>query len=776
MLRPFRVSTGLKDLIGRDLITNDFVAVFELVKNSFDAHATSVRILFEDDRIVITDDGKGMSEADILDKWLFVAYSAKREGTEDADYRDGISRRGRAYAGAKGVGRFSCDRLGRHLQLSSQAQGGKVQVLDVNWTRFEKDARKEFGKIKVRLSETLRFPDPGLQPKSGHGTVLAISNLRSDWDRTKLQRLKRELMKLINPFDEESPRFQIEIIAPGERDEDEKDTDHNENLPDGKDRRLVVNGKVENPVLRILSGRTTSIHVTLTRNGKMIESRLEDRGELIYHIKEKNTYPLLRRSEFSVVIYFLNRSAKMVFARHMGLPSVQFGSIFLFRNGFRVFPIGQEYDDFFGLTRRKQQGMRRYLGSRDLIGRVSISGVKGFEEATSRDQGLISTPEVEQLVTCLLEKCIRRLERYVVDITWKDPEDQEVDDISRMTLDDSSFRITQLVSRLANTSGVYVIEYNPDLVRIIDERSDAFESSLAALELLAEKTGNGELLSRVSHARARARARIKELQAAEQQARAAERRAESRAVLAESKYEQEKERNQFLVAASSLDQDTILNLHHQILMYASDIHIGIKRMMRKLLRGDTVPPDQWIDFLENTSFRNSQILTASRFATKGGYKQQSAQIEGDLCVYIRDYITTISTLWAPSGLSVHVQLDGQKFQRAFRPIEIGIVIDNLVTNASKARAQNILFALLVGKGQKPRLSIIVADDGDGWHKSFVPLEQVFEKGVTTTDGSGLGLYHVKQVVEGRLGGLVKLLPEPYSADLSGAQLVLQVPT
>ena len=772
MLRPFRVSTGLKDLIGRDLITNDFVAVFELVKNSFDAHATSVRILFEDDRIVITDDGKGMSEADILDKWLFVAYSAKREGTEDADYRDGISQRGRAYAGAKGVGRFSCDRLGRHLQLSSQAQGGKIQVLDVNWIRFEKDARKEFGKIKVRLSETLRFPDPGIQPVPGHGTVLAISNLRSDWGRTKLQRLKRELMKLINPFDEESPRFQIEIIAPGEQDEDEKDTDHNENLPDGKDRRLVVNGKVENPVLRILSGRTTSIHVTLTSNGKMIESRLEDRGELIYHIKEKNTYPLLRRSEFSVVIYFLNRSAKMVFARHMGLPSVQFGSIFLFRNGFRVFPVGQEHDDFFGLTHRQQQGMRRYVGSRDLIGRVSIAGAKGFDEATSRDQGLIRTPQVEQLVTCLREKCIRRLERYVVDITWKDREDKFVDDTSRMKLDESSALITQLVSRLADTPGVDVIRYNPDLVRIVDEKSSAFESSLAALELLAEKTGNKELRSRVSEAKAR----IKELQASEQQAWAAERRAESRAVRAESKYEQEKERNQFLVAASSLDQDTILNLHHQILMHASDVHIGIKRMMRKLRKGATVSLDQWIDFLEHVSFRNSQILTASRFATKGGYKQQSTQIEGDLCVYIRDYITTISTLWAPSGLSVHVQPDGRRFHRAFRPIDVGIVIDNLVTNAAKARAQNILFALLVGKGQKPRLSITVADDGDGWHKSFVPLEQAFEKGVTTTDGSGLGLYHVKQVVEGRLGGLVELLPDPYSEELSGAQLILQVPT
>ena len=49
----FKVSTGLKDLIGRGLITNDFVAVFELVKNSFDAHASVVRLSFDNDRIVV---------------------------------------------------------------------------------------------------------------------------------------------------------------------------------------------------------------------------------------------------------------------------------------------------------------------------------------------------------------------------------------------------------------------------------------------------------------------------------------------------------------------------------------------------------------------------------------------------------------------------------------------------------------------------------------------------------------------------------------------------
>ena len=92
MPQPFRVSTGLKDLIGRDLITNEFVAVFELVKNSFDADAKTVQLFFDDDGITILDNGKGMSHEDIHNKWLFVAYSAKRDGTEDLDYRDTINR------------------------------------------------------------------------------------------------------------------------------------------------------------------------------------------------------------------------------------------------------------------------------------------------------------------------------------------------------------------------------------------------------------------------------------------------------------------------------------------------------------------------------------------------------------------------------------------------------------------------------------------------------------------------------------------------------------
>ena len=122
----FKISTGLKNLIGRELITNEFIAIFELVKNSYDAGAKKVIIKFENiyaenSRILISDDGHGMNSTDIQEKWLFVAYSEKTEGKRAGTYRDNFSER--VYAGAKGVGRFSCDRLGEKLKLFSQKKG-----------------------------------------------------------------------------------------------------------------------------------------------------------------------------------------------------------------------------------------------------------------------------------------------------------------------------------------------------------------------------------------------------------------------------------------------------------------------------------------------------------------------------------------------------------------------------------------------------------------------------------------------------------------------------
>lgn len=774
----FKVSTGLKDLIGRDLITDEFVAIFELVKNAFDAHADHVQLYFDENQILIIDNGKGMSRDDILNKWLFVAYSAKKDGTEDDDYRDRIGDRKRPFAGAKGVGRFSCDRLGTHLTLSTRSKSSPVQVLDVDWTLYEHNPKEEFPDIEVDLGEASAFPPTPLPPPRTTGTILQISDLRGAWVRPKLLELRRALGKLINPFSSADNGFKIEIIAPAEVAEDRAVQATCGAADDDGIAISTVNGVIENSILDVLRARTTVVKLRLTDEGQRLETTLEDRGELIYRIRETNSYPGLVGTNFSSDIYYLNRGAKLVFANRMGLPSIQFGSVFLFRNGFRIFPVGEDWNDFFGLNRRKQQGQRRFLGGRDLIGRVDIDGAPGFDESTSRDKGLIDTPEVEQLIACVRDKAVRRLERYVVDITWKDKFDQHVDDLSRMMIDESSSLISQLVSRLASTEGIELLEYNPELVRIVDEKSSEFEKSLKALELLADRTGDPQLVASVGEAQKR----VKALQLAEAEARDAERRAEERASLAEraasaaeNRLVEEIQRSQYLVHASSLDQDTVLNLHHQIIIHASDVQHGVQRMMGLLRSGTEISADNWSDFLERMSFRNSQILTAARFATKGGYKQQATDIKADIAVYIRDYIENVASLWVPRGVTLHVDIaPGLEFTMKFKPIDIGIVIDNIVSNAAKLKATNVDFILRRVKGDKPGLEITVADDGPGWPTTIRPLEGVFAKGVTTTSGSGLGLFHVKQVVES-LGGEIEALAEPYSDELDGAALLIRLP-
>ena len=215
----FKISAALKDLIGKELITDEFVAVFELVKNSFDANASKVEVIFENNyepdnaRIVIKDNGKGMNYDDLKNKWLFVAYSAKRLGKENEDYRDKIKTQ-RVFAGAKGVGRFSCDRLGRFLNLITikDEPKPKIENLVVNWEDFENADDEEFVNIKVMhkvLTENAY--------KLKKGTVLEITGLRDNWDRDRILKLKKSLAKLINPNQEnDSDNFEIEIIAKDE--------------------------------------------------------------------------------------------------------------------------------------------------------------------------------------------------------------------------------------------------------------------------------------------------------------------------------------------------------------------------------------------------------------------------------------------------------------------------------------------------------------------------------------------------------------------------------
>lgn len=794
----FKISTGLKRIIGRDLITNDFVAIFELVKNAFDANASRVDLLFEDDRIIITDNGKGMSYDDLVTKWLFVAYSAKKDGSEDQeaplDYRDKINTK-RPYAGSKGVGRFSCDRLGNHLRLKTRTEKNvslHVEVLDVDWGRFEQDDKEEFIDIAVRHSTQLAFDNPINLPAIQNGTVLEISSLHETWPRRKLLDLKNALAKLINPFSGAAIDFEVYIHSSAEIEADEEErrkpapisTDTTE-LGEESIPREVVNGRVANFIFETLSAKTTHLNTAISSDGRHIISALIDRGEMIYKISEPNPYQSLENADFSCNLYYLNQSAKTTFTRRMGVSPVKFGSVFLFRNGFRVFPVGEAGDDTFRIDQRKQQGYARYLGTREILGRIDVKGSEeSFRESTSRDQGLIETLAYVQLKECFWEKCLKRLENYVVGVTWMDSLDSTQEDTSRLTGDKARARIIDIVSKLANGQEVSLLEYSQNLIGILNEKSEDFELSLNGLRLVAEKTGDPDLEARI----AKAEIRYRELKQAEQLARTqaekerkARTEAEARARSAEQAqhaaelqrskfekaYEEEKKRSLFLASVTNLDYDNIVNLHHQIGIYSADVHHLISNQIDKLQHRERIDDEDLLNLLEQLSFKNQKILSVSRFATKANFRLDSEMIRDDLVIFIEQYIAEICAYYSGDGLLLEVNARASGLIKNFKPIEISMIIDNLVNNAEKAGATKVTFDI-----EQPSAKIVeikVTDDGHGIDSTISEPARIFEKGFSTTDGSGLGLYHIAYMLD-QMGGSIELQSECST----GSQFIIRI--
>lgn len=757
----FDVSTGLKRVLGRELITDDKVAIFEMVKNSFDARANDVHLYFGEDNIVIVDNGDGMSYEDLNEKWLFVAYSAKRHQQQiEKDFRDVVAERSH-YAGSKGIGRFSSDRLGEKLVLHTRPKGkrsGVVHKLEIDWSRFEKDDTEHFETVPVQYSEQKEFELPkGLGKfgsNIGHGTAIEIKALRQKWGRDALLSLKSSLAKLINPFGSDVDSFNIVITAPGEVADDRNVTaeaSKEKAKPLTKD---IVNGRVGNFIFSDLRERTTFIVVTIEAGH--INTTLTDRGEVVYRIREPNPYKHLEASGFRCEMYYLNQSAKVTFARRVGLPSVQFGSVFLFRNGFRVYPIGEDGDDWFAFDRRKQQGYARFLGTREIIGKVDVSGSdENFQEASSRNQGLIETPAVRQLQKAVMEHCLKRLEKYVVPVSWKDDVDAETEDLSRLLTDPGRARVSAAVANLVDNEHVELLEYSKKLIGLLNERSSEFESSLVSLRLIAEKTADKGFLAKLD----KAEKRFEELKKSEADAikvaereRASAAAATKRAEVAEAEVEHERRRSHFLESAVNLDTSTILNLHHQVTIYAVDIAQQVENLLSATEGQKTIPRETVLKALEQIAYLNRKVLAIARFAAKAKFKLESEKIEADVAGFISEYIENVARSSGSTRMRIEVKNDHPGLTMRFNPIDVSIVVDNLISNARKARASRIRFELT--PLDKTGLVIRIADNGNGLARG-ADKNRIFEMGYTTTRGSGLGLYHVRQVL-GEIGGSIEL--------------------
>lgn len=759
----FRVSSHLKDIIGRDLVTNEFVALFELVKNSFDARATSVNIEFDpvEGTIAVVDDGRGMSTADIRDKWLFVAYSEKAL-VGSGDYRDRIRTTGQ-FAGSKGIGRFACDTLGRKLDLYSRAQGANtISKLEIDWADFEGDSTDEFQKVTVSLDHARSFPPLArTSAPADSGTVLLIRNTRHAWNADAILRLRRDLAKLVDPF---GTTNEVTVSTW---------------LVDNIDGAIEgVDGPVGNEIAELLRDKTSRIEVTIEDG--VIETTLHDRGRRIYSIREPSSYSELAASRVSGQIFFLNRSAKQTFKIRMGVRSIEFGSVFLFLNGFRVMPIGDEVDDTFGLNRRKQQGQSRYLGTRDVIGRVDVTAPpKMFREVSSRDAGLVDDANRRALYEAIRRHMLFRLERYVVGVNWADSSDQSRDTPEGLETDSARERILAIVGGLARSRDVEILYYDAELVRVSENPDQVTDSALRAMSDVAESSGNPKLLEQVEEARRR----ISELRSQREEALRVAQRAIAERNRADARIARLEQQAAFLGSSRDLNVERVQLLMHQATIHAGHVRSAVANAayeIRNVLSLATVQdelddPDDVADLLASIRQSARRVSASIASATLSGDRLGAAlsfapnirvdlktdKVEGDLLQFLTEYFE-VRLAGIPGMPEAVFRNPGLLLIREFSPVDMAVLVDNLQDNARKAKASRIEFTA-TKKGVN-RVAIRVSDDGTGINVDKVDPAKLFERGYTSSPrGTGLGLYGVRQILQ-EMNGSIELVGDGSRAD------------
>ena len=798
----FKVSAELKNILGKDLITSPNIAILELVKNSYDAHATKVDITFEADRLVIADNGKGMSLSDLINKWLFVAYSAKSDGTEDKSYRSKFKRH---YAGAKGIGRMSCDRLARYVTITTRsAEENNTEVLYVDWDKFDHNSKSEFDSVDIPHETIDSIPD--FPESSEYGTILEFNTLHSDWRKEDILSLKKSLEKMINPFSE-AKDFQIEIFAPEYKDDDQKikdglntldlDWDSIDDKAKGKitaQRNNIVNGIIENSIADVLKLKTTQIVSTI--EGEVIHTILTDRGVKMYEIEEANTlFPLLTNA--SVSLFYLNRAAKYSFSVSMGVTPVSYGSVFLFRNGIRIWPYGEMDDDSWGLNKRAKQGYNRTLGTRDLLGKVDIEtdNIDNFKEVSSRDGGLIDSVATRQLYE-YFSQTHKRLERYVVGVLWgegfvrkdyfvnKQYAEQYRETLQAAEKDSDSpdhvfynigskVDFLQLIKSLVNDSNIRIKYYNEELADIVSDASstEVLQAQMIDdLRKVANTTNDPSLLTKISEFEKHIAELLKQKEEAERQKKDAEAKA---AEAEEKRKEEEKKRKtaekerdariqQNIYLNSSRDTSKeVEDLMHTVLISSTDLD-SLITVQESMLEDNEIDVEELSSLTKDMRFNVERIRLLSSLITKANVSLLRESQDIDLYTYAKEFLQFFSRTITVSCSKE----EGVDYVKKIPVLEFSIVLQNVISNSRKAKAKEVgLFFKREGRS----VIIDVSDSGNGVDLEKFTAESIFWEGVTDRDGgAGIGLSTIRDKMRtGEMNGDILFVGNNHNG-MSGA--------
>lgn len=389
--------------IGRELIQDPSAAVLELVKNAYDADSPKVRLSFQardNDgiTIIVEDHGHGMSKKTVLEAWLVPSTSDKLVRHK--------SPKGRILQGRKGVGRFAASMLGDILDMETVTETGERTRVLMDWMAFENSTYLD----EVRIPVTTDWTNVSSGTRM---TITGAGEFRTTWTKKQFDRLRKELKKLVVPT----------TLASDLQKEDDFDILLN---IEGFGEDLDWNGTVEPfPVFDLYDYR---IFGFVEKDGK---------GELIYHQKkfERNSVEEIiainekeigrcGRIEVDIRVFdresssigkLIQRGLKDESGNYIGKQEAQrllneSCGVGVYRNGFRIRPLGDPDFDWLKLNHRRVQNPSMCIGSNQVIGfvRVQSEELSGLIEKSARD-GLKENDAYEALKS-VTTKIISKLE------------------------------------------------------------------------------------------------------------------------------------------------------------------------------------------------------------------------------------------------------------------------------------------------------------------------------------------------------------------------------
>ena len=408
--QAFRPRARLLQLLGDQLIGTPKLAVFELVKNAYDADASKVDVTFNrlskrNPNIAIRDDGTGMSLETIRNIWL-VPGDDYREKQRAENERS--AKFGRLPLGEKGVGRFAVHKLGERIEMVTRAAGEPECVVDINWSKLIENRFLEDAKVTIVQRE------PEIFTGEQTGTLITISELRErEWTRREIRDLYRQVTSIASPFGHREGDFTVSLRVPDYPGWISKLPDPAQLLRrapwhftfefDGTDLTFEYQfrGVPGIKVAPRVAGRTEPLAV-------MRSEELDDLDPLAPVRKRKKTKVIATPDILDGIgpvrgrLYLFDRDrtvlSKYGESRLLERFLDQNGGVRVYRDGIRIYNYGEPGDDWLGLDLARVNSPTRGISRNIVVGAIELDleTSKGLREKTNRE-GFVESPEYERL-------------------------------------------------------------------------------------------------------------------------------------------------------------------------------------------------------------------------------------------------------------------------------------------------------------------------------------------------------------------------------------------